>query len=172
MRMRPRAIVATLVLASLVLTTLFPGQVGAQLFIAAGRDTLRQLPGVEVVVEVAAGLRHPELEGAALRRAVEDRLRAGGITIYPGQAANPSTAKAYVYVRLTDLPLPGALQAVALRLDLRQTVRSTVTESSIVDATTWETHALAAAGPKEGAALRELVLEMAGRFVDDWRAVH
>jgi len=107
-----------------------------------------------------------------LRGMVEQRLRAGGIAVYATQAANPSTAKAYVYVQLTALALPGSLRAASIQVHLRQTVRSTVTESNIVDAMTWDTHTIAAVMPGEGGQLRDLVLEMVGRFVDDWRAVH
>src|SRR6187551_90320 len=72
-----------------------------QMFVSTGRDTLRGLPGVEVIVE---GLQ-PELErsgltGAAIRADVERRLRDGGISVYASQTANPSLAKAYLYVHI------------------------------------------------------------------------
>jgi hypothetical protein len=158
---------------SLLLVLFCAGSASAQLFVPTGRDTLRGLPGVEVMVEdVPPELRQAELATAALRGMVEQRLRAGGIEVYATQAANPSTAKAYVYVQLTALALPGSLRAASIQVHLRQTVRSTVTESNIVDAMTWDTHTIAAVMPGEGAQLRDLVLEMVGRFVDDWRAVH
>jgi len=158
---------------SLLLVLFCAGSASGQLFVSTGRGTLRGLPGVEVLVEdVPSELRQSELTTATVREAVERRLRAGGITVYANQAANPSTAKAYVYVQLTALELPGALRAASIQVHLRQTVRSTVTESNIVDAMTWDTHTIAAVMPGEGAHLRDLVLEMVGRFVDDWRAVH
>jgi len=157
---------------SLLLVLLGAGSASAQLFVTTGRDTLRGLTGVEIAVEeVPPELSQAKLTTAALRATVEQRLRAGGITVYATQAANPSTAKAYVYVQLTALALPGSLQAVSIQVHLRQTVRSTVTESNIVDAMTWDAHTIAALKPGEGAQLRDLVLEMVGRFVDDWRAV-
>jgi hypothetical protein len=63
------------------------------------QDTLRGLPGVEVIVE---GLQ-PELErsgltAARIRADVERRLRDGGVVVYASQAANSSLAKAYLYV--------------------------------------------------------------------------
>jgi hypothetical protein len=70
------------------------------------------------------------------------------------------------------LPLPGQLRAVAIQVHLRQTVRSTVTSSNIVNAMTWDQHTVAAATAAEGAQLRDLVLEMIDHFVADWRAVH
>ncbi len=157
---------------SLLLVLLSASGASAQLFVATGRDTLRGLPGVEVAVEAAPELPHAELTATALHTAFEQRLRAGGITVYATQAANPSDAKPYLYVHLNALPLPEKLLAVAIQVHLRQTVRSAVTVSTIVNAMTWDQHTLAAATAADGAQLRDLVLEMIDRFVADWRAVH
>jgi hypothetical protein len=158
---------------SLLLVVFSAGSASAQLFVATGRDTLRGLPGVEVTVEaVPPELSQPELATTALHAVVEQRLRAGGITVYATQAANPSDAKAYVYVHLSALPLPGQLIAVAIQVHLRQTVRSTVTSSNIVNAMTWDQHTVAAATAADGAQLRDLILEMVDHFVADWRAAH
>lgn len=160
-------------LLSLLLVLFGAAQASAQMFVSTGRDTLRGLPGVEIVVEdVPSELRHRELATDALRASVEQRLRAAGITVYGNQAANPSTAKAYVYVQLTALPLPGGVNAASIQVHVRQTVRSSVTESNIVNAMTWDVHTIAAVKAGESALLRDLVLEMVGQFVDDWRAVH
>jgi hypothetical protein len=151
----------------------FPAGSPAQLFVATGRDTLRGLPGVEVLVEnVSPDLQPPELAGPALRTAVETRLKAGGVTVYATQVANASDAKAYVYVHIDSVKLSGTLHAVAIQVHLRQTVRSTVGPSNIVNAMTWDNHTIAAATAAEGAQVRDLVLEMVGRFIADWRAVH
>ena len=158
---------------SLLLVLFWAGHASAQMFVSTGRDTLRGLPGVEVLVEdVPAELRQGDLATATLRAAVEQRLRAGGVTVYGSHSANPSTAKAYLYVQLTALPLPGSVHAAAIQVHLRQTVRSSVTESNIVNAMTWDVHTIAAMKTGEGPLLRDLILEMVGQFVDDWRAVH
>ena len=158
---------------SLMLVLFCAGHASAQMFVSTGRDTLRGLPGVEILVEdVPSELRQRELATDTLRAAVEQRLRAGGITVYGDQAANPSTAKAYLYVQLTALPLPGGVHAASIQVHVRQTVRSSVTESNIVNAMTWDVHTIAAVKAGEGALLRDLVLEMVAQFVADWRAVH
>jgi hypothetical protein len=165
-----RARVSVLLLAAVLL---FPANSAAQLFVATGRDTLRGLTGVEVLVEnVSPDLQPPELAGPALRTAVETRLKAGGVTVYATQVANASDAKAYVYVHIDSVKLSGTLHAVAIQVHLRQTVRSTVGPSNIVNAMTWDNHTIAAATAAEGAQVRDLVLEMVGRFIADWRAVH
>jgi hypothetical protein len=145
----------------------------AQMFITTGRDTLRGLSGVEIQLEsTPPELRHEELATAALRSAVEKRLRDGGVTVYASQHTNPSDAKAYLYVQLTALSVTESVQAVSIQVHVRQTVRSAVTPSNIVNAMTWDAHTIAAVGARDGAELRALVLEMVDRFVTDWRAVH
>jgi len=157
---------------SLLVLLLFAAEASAQRFVATGRDTLRALPGVEVAVEAAAELTQTELTETALHTAIAQRLRAGSITVYATQAANPSDAKAYVYLHLNALSLPGQLQAVAIQVHLRQTVRSAITSSNIVNAMTWEEHTVAAVTAAEGAQLPDLILEMIDHFIADWRAVH
>jgi len=158
---------------SVLLVLFCAGHGSAQMFISTGRDTLRDLPGVEVVVEpLPPELRQLDIATDTLRTAVDKRLRAGGITVYGSQIANPSAAKAYVYVQLTAVPVSGSVHAVSIQVHLRQTVRSSVTQSNIVNAMTWDVHTIAVVKPGEGPLLRDLVLEMVGQFVDDWRAVH
>jgi hypothetical protein len=157
---------------SLPMLLLFVVEASAQLFVPTGRDTLRGLPGVEVAIEVPTPLPQTELTTAALRTAIEQRLHASGITVYETQKANPSDAKAYVYVHLNALSLPGQLHAVAIQVHLRQTVRSMITKSSIVNAMTWDEHTVAVVTAADGAQLRDLVLEMIDHFIADWRAVH
>jgi hypothetical protein len=151
---------------------LFGAEVSAQPVMATGRETLRGLPGVEVAVEVPTELHTIELTAPALHNAIEQRLQAGGVTVYSTQAANPSAAKAYVYAHLNALSLPGQLQAVAIQLHLRQTVRSTISSANIVNAMTWDQHTVVAITSADAAQLRDLVLEMVDLFIADWRAVH
>jgi len=68
--------------------------------------------------------------------------------------------------------MSGGVHAVSIQVHVRQTVRSSVTESNIVNAMTWDVHTIAAVKAGESAPLRDLVLEMVGQFVDDWRKVH
>jgi hypothetical protein len=145
----------------------------AQMFVPTGRDTLRSLPGVEVLVEKTS----PELErlgltASALRRDLEARLRAGNVTIYAGQTDNPSVAKPYLYLILDPLELPGGRLAVAIQLHLRQTLESKVTGSQIVNAMTWDQHTLVAFTPSETSEVRTAIRDMVDAFVADWLAVH
>jgi len=168
--MKDSRIAAIGVIVALMLV--FTAGLPAQMFISTGRDTLRGLPGVEVAVEPLP----PELEQAGLTTAmirtdVEQRLRAGGVTIYATQKENPSIAKPYVYVHLNALMLPGQRQAVAVQVHLRQTLRSPVTDSNIVNAMTWDAHNVIGLANGDLRSLRNAVLDMVDGFIADWRSV-
>jgi hypothetical protein len=144
-----------------------------QLFVPTGGNTLRALPGVEVIAETV----HPDLQRAgltpgSLRTDVEGWLRAGGVVVFPSQAANPSAGKAYLDVRTTLLSLGDAGYAVAVQMHVRQTVASLVTESRIVNAATWETGRLVSVTAADLPRLRDEIREMAEEFVADWKAAH
>jgi len=147
----------------------------AQLFVATGRDTLRRLPGVEVVVEPL----QPEIEsvvltGSSLGTDVTARLRDAGVAVYATQRENAGPSKAYLYVHVNAASAQdGRLWAVAVQVHLRQTMASTVTESKVVDAMTWDAHDVIIVQPSQaGRAIREIVGSLVGRFIDDWKTVH
>jgi hypothetical protein len=172
MRRPTRAPAAVFTLAAWWLSGATPG---AQLFVSTGRDTLRQLPGVEVLVEPL----QPELEasgvsGAAISKQVTARLEANGITIYRTQRENPAPSKPYVYVHINAASTGrGRDLAVAVQLHLRQTVQSTTTESRIVNAMTWDAHDLIVSEmPAVNRSISTKVDELLSAFIEDWRAVH
>lgn len=146
----------------------------AQMFVPTGRDTLRGLPGVEVIVE---GLQ-PEIERDGVSRMsihgeVASRLRASGIAVYTSQTENPSPAKAYLYVHINALTLPrGEVHVVALQVQLRQTVRSLVGESNIVNAMTWDAHNVFGVPTDDLSSLRAEIQDHVDLFISDWTAVH
>ena len=144
------------------------------MFMPTGRDTLRGLPGVEIAVEVAQPeLARGALDPAAIHADVERRLRAGGVSIYASQAENPSAAKPYLYVHVNAIELPtGAGYAVAIQVHLRQTVRSVVTDSQVVNAMTWDAHNVLVAPSQGLAAVRGEIDAFVDAFVRDWKAVH
>lgn len=151
-----------------------PQPAGAQLFVPTGKDTLRSLPGVEVIVEPL----QPEIERAGLTRAairaeVVRRLSSGGIRVYATQAENASPAKPYVYVNVNALGLPrGAGYAVAVQVQVRQTLRSVVTESSIVDALTWDALTVLHVTRDTMPDVRPAIDQFVDQFIADWKAVH
>jgi hypothetical protein len=144
-----------------------------QQFIATGHDTLRGLPGVEVIVEQP----QPELEragltGTSLKDDIEGLLRGHGIMVYKSQAENPSPAKPYLYLHLNALSLPGGHVAMAVQLHLRQTLRSPATSSNVVDAMTWDQHSIVSIRAADLKAARAAVRAHVDVFIEDWLAVH
>lgn len=160
---------------ALVALTCTASGASAQLFVSTGRDTLRGLPGVEVVVEPL----QPELErlglsGGRLSADIGRQLTAAGITIYASQRQNPSPSQPYLYVHLNAVSTPdGRDIAVAVQVHVRQTLSSLTTESKIVNAMSWDAHSVRLMTPPmlESDVLDEL-RDLVARFVDDWRAVH
>lgn len=146
----------------------------AQQFMPAGRDTLRGLPGVEVVVEpidpaiAPLGLTAPAIAAGATRQ-----LAAAGITVYPSQAQNPSAAKAYLYVQVGGAALQRQGHVVGIQVQVRQTLRSVVTSSNIVNAMTWDQGTVLFVPTGSGTQLLQgEVQSLVAQFVKDWRAVH
>jgi len=148
--------------------------VSAQMFVPTGRQTLRGLPGIEVQMEAF----EPDLEADGLKRAtvqadVEQQLRSGGIVVYPSQNANPSDAKAYLYVLISSIKIPGQAQyAISLQVHLRQMLKSLVTSTSVVNAMTWDRTDVMVVRTADLVQVRDVIRESIDEFVSDWKAVH
>lgn len=128
---------------------------------------------MEVIVETIPAVLQPAgLTPAAVGRDVARWLQAGGVAVFPSQAANPGEAKAFLDVRVTLLALRDGSYAVAVQMHVRQTVRSLATESSIVNAATWETGRLVNVAQSELPRVRDEIRAMAEEFVADWKGAH
>ncbi len=151
-----------------------PAALGAQTSVPSGRNTLKDLPGVEVIVEQL----QPEIEAAGLttasvRAVVVQRLTTARIPVYATQKANASDAKPYVYVHLNAAGVAGSAgYAVAVQVQLRQTLQSLVTGYRIVDAVTWDAHSVVHATGATLPAATAAVQQFIEQFVADWAAVH
>jgi hypothetical protein len=153
------------------LVLLLAAAASAQMFVPAGKDTLRGLPGVEVLVEeLEPGIASSGLTAAAIAAEVKKQLASSSITVYPSQMQNPSPAKAYLYVHISGFPLQQQGCLLNLQVQVRQTLRSPVTNSNVVNAMTWDRQQflfMPASNARSSlqAELRTLVQE----FVQDWR---
>ena len=142
-----------------------------QLFVPTGDHTLRGLPGVEIIVEtVPAPLQRAGITQPAVKADIERWLGGGGVTVFPSQPANPSAAKAYLDLRTTVLALRDGSYAVAVQMHVRQTVKSLATESSIVNAATWETGRLVNVAASELPRVRDEIRGMTEEFIADWKS--
>ena len=143
-------------------------------FTPTGRGTLRGLPGVEVIVEpIDPALEREGLTTASLQAAVAGQLRASGIIIYASQNENASAAKPYLYVNVLPLQVGRQGTAISIAVEVRQTLRSSVTNASIVNAMTWDQKSLIFSPPGTAArSVRGEAQSLVEQFVNDWRAVH
>jgi hypothetical protein len=147
----------------------------AQLFVPTGRDTLRRLPGIEVLVEpVQTDLERVGLTSDRVVAALVPRLESAGITVYRSQKANPSISKPYLYIHLNAVATDnGAAYALAIQVQVRQTMSSLTTESRVVDAMTWDAHTIVVvpAVTLRDDAQRQIDALVAS-FIEDWTSVH
>ena len=169
----PLASARVLVGAALFVAT-FAHAASAQTFVATGKDTLRGLPGVEVAVEnLESDVVADGLAVAAIQSDVIRHLQAAGITVYSSQSANPSPAKAYLYVHVSSLKVRASgIYALHVAVQLRQTVRSLVSTSNIVDAMTWDHNDVVVLPIRRAAGVRTVIGEFVDDFGRDWKAVH
>ena len=75
------------------------------------------------------------------------------------------------YVNAGGVPQTSSY-AVSVHVQVRQTLRSLVTESSVVDAMTWDSHTVLAVARNRMSPLRDMIARQIGLFVEDWKAVH
>ena len=61
---------------------------------------------------------------------------------------------------------------IGVQVQLRQTLRSPVTASNIVDAMTWDAHDVLAVPIGQVTSVRESIQRYVDQFIRDWTAVH
>ncbi len=170
----PRSIRSIAAIAAALLVASFPHRASAQTAVTTGKATLRGLPGVEIEVEpLEQDVERDGLTRAMIQADVTNRLRAAGVTVYASQTANPSPGKPYLYVHVNGVKVatPG-LWALSIEVQVRETVRSLVTTSDIVDATTWDHDDVLVVPVAQLPSARTVILEFVDDFIQDWKAVH
>ena len=164
---------SALLLVALLVCTCTATTAFAQQFVATGRDTLRGLPGVEVLVEaIDPELRPLGIDAAVLRADIERQLRAGAVPIFASQSQNPSPAKAYLYVQVSGFQLDARGFVASVQVHVRQTLRSPVTGSDVVNAMTWDQHTVLLVPAGQAQLLRDQLRSAVDTLVKDWQAVH
>lgn len=145
-----------------------------QMTMPTGRETLRGLGGVEVLVEdVPPVLTRAGLTQGRIETDVKRQVTSAGITVYPSQRANPSPAQPYLYIHLNALPAsPAGDLSVALQVHVRQTMASLVAPARVVNAMTWDAHTIVAVPTGRAADLMTEIHAQVARFINDWNAVH
>jgi hypothetical protein len=139
------------------------------------RDSLKGLPGVQVLVEtLPADVEQYGLTAELIRTDVELRLRRSGIRVFSADEEDPSPAKAFVYVNLNvfqvDNGAPG-LYAASVSVELHQRLRSLVSGLAFYG-TTWERSSVHTLGKNNLRQLRDDVNDVVDKFINDYLAAN
>ena len=136
------------------------------------RESLKQLPGVDVVVEtIEADAEKDGLTSDAVHIDTEMRLRRARIRILSSlgdQIALGGTAQPYLYININTSKRADAY-AVAIRVELKQLLTSTVTKRS-TSGTTWERGHVGFVSASEIRTVLPAIGAMVDEFVSDWLA--
>jgi hypothetical protein len=171
--LHPRGSVVLTVIAACLLVVA-PPMVAAQmradgiLFGEAKRDTLRDLMGIEVVVE---SFEHNGLSSGDLHAALESQLEAAGIRILTAQERLNQPGNPYLYVRLSVLRAD-SVYSYTLEISVNQTVSLTRHPTITTFAPTWSVQAVGAMSPLDSTVIRDTVKQYAQRFIDAYRAAN
>jgi hypothetical protein len=145
-------------------------QTGANgiLFGEGKRDTLRDLTGVEVVVE---SLDVEGLSSSLLKSDIQAQLDQAGIRVLKDKERLNQPGYPYLYVRLSLLNAE-PVHTYSLEISLNQTVTLTRYPSISTFAPTWWVHAVGVMSPLDVSTLRTTVHDYLGRFVHAYQAVN
>ena len=138
------------------------------LFGEAKRDTLRDLMGIEVVVE---SFQHADLSSGDLQTAVEAQLESAGIRILTANERLNQPGNPYLYIRLSLLRAE-AVYSFTLEISVNQTVSLTRHPTITTFAPTWSVYAVGAMSPLDAMVLRATVKDYVQRFIDAYHAAN
>jgi hypothetical protein len=138
------------------------------LFGEAKRDTLRDLMGIEVVVE---SFDHNGLSSRDLQAALESQLESAGIRVLTAEERLNQPGNPYLYVRLSVLRAE-SVYSYTLEISLNQTVSLTRYPTITTFAPTWSVEAVGAMSPLDSTVIRHTVKHYTQRFIDAYRAAN
>jgi hypothetical protein len=132
------------------------------------RDTLRDLTGVEVVVE---SLDVEGLSSARLKAEIESQLDHAGIRVLRDKERLNQPGYPYLYVRLSLLHT-NLVHTYLLEISLNQTVTLSRYPSISTFAPTWWVHAVGVMSPLDVPLLKTTVQDYLGKFIQAYQAVN
>jgi hypothetical protein len=138
------------------------------LFGEAKRDTLRDLMGIEVVVE---SFQHKDLSSGDVQTAVEAQLESAGIRILSATERLNQPGNPYLYIRLSLLQAD-SVYSFTLEISVNQTVSLTRHPTITTFAPTWSVYAVGAMSPLDSMVLRKTVKDYVQRFIDAYHAAN
>jgi len=138
------------------------------LFGEAKRDTLRDLMGIEVVVE---SFQHNDLSSGDLQTAVEAQLESAGIRLLTANERLNQPGNPYLYIRLSLLKAD-SVYSFTLEISVNQTVSLTRHPTIMTFAPTWSVYAVGAMSPLDSMVIRATVKDYVQRFIDAYHAAN
>ena len=138
------------------------------------RESLRRLPGVEVVVETF--LSEEEAVGFssdAIRTGVEQVLQSNGIRLLSGSERLQTSSSPFLYVKVNPLKQSdAATYCLAIQVELHQTVSLINRPEQRVSARTWNRVQIAMIGEDITGRVTELVEPLVKQFANDFLTVN
>jgi hypothetical protein len=138
------------------------------------RESLRRLPGVEVVVETFL----PEEEAAgfsrdAIRTGVELVLQSNGVKILSGSERLATTSTPFLYVKVNPFKhSSGDAYCLAIEVELHQAVSLMNRPEQRISARTWNRVQVAIIGDQITGRVNELVEPLIKQFANDFLTVN
>ena len=161
-----------LIVALIVLSHLDSG--AARAGRAEDRESLRRLPGVEVIVETF--LQEEEAAGFsrdAIRTGVEEVLQSNGVKILSGSERLQTTSAPFLYVKVNPFKHDSAeIYCLAIEVELHQAVSLMNRPDQRMSARTWNRVQVAIVGEQITGRVAELVEPLIKQFANDFLTVN
>jgi len=161
-----------LIVALIVLSHLDSG--AARAGRAEDRESLRRLPGVEVIVETF--LQEEEAAGFsrdAIRTGVEEVLQSNGVKILSGSERLQTTSAPFLYVKVNPFKHDSAeIYCLAIEVELHQAVSLMNRPDQRMSARTWNRVQVAIVGEQITGRVTELVEPLIKQFANDFLTVN
>jgi len=138
------------------------------------RESLRRLPGVEVIVETF--LTEEEAAGFsrdAIRTGVEEVLQSNGVKILSGSERLQTTSAPFLYVKVNPFKHDSAeIYCLAIEVELHQAVSLMNRPEQRMSARTWNRVQVAIVGEHITGRVTELVEPLIKQFANDFLTVN
>jgi type II secretory pathway component PulM len=136
------------------------------------RETLRDLTGVEVVVEqIPADAERDGLSTSQLKKYVESQLGGAGIRVLTHEERRTQPGHAYLYVSINTVKTR-SIYSYAIELSLNQTVRLTRHPTIATFAPTWSAQVAGTTTAEHLDTIREDVSDFVQAFINDYLAMN
>jgi hypothetical protein len=138
------------------------------------RESLRRLPGVEVIVETF--LTEEEVAGFsrdAIRTGVEEVLQSNGVKILSGSERLQTTSAPFLYVKVNPFKHDSAeIYCLAIEVELHQAVSLMNRPEQRMSARTWNRVQVAMIGEQITGRVTEVVEPLIRQFANDFLTVN